>query len=347
MVGFVPERSFVVAVLRASSDQVEVPIINAVVRFDLDAQGRNRREMAAAYAGHVGRICASENACEVLAVIVDDRIREPGPHDGVGREVRAGAHGALIAGFARCLLDDHEIALTGAWAVGAIGKDQRWWSLPDPEMRGTLPDPAVSMVTVAHVLDGRPIHRSRADLSALVAPDPDTCAQVAAYLDEAMVAARDHYADAIRRGDPDSYHRRMLEQVLWQVANIEFGTTLAAREFAELAAALRDRVVRDSLFALAVGDHAAAAERLWSALARALSESDRADAAALLGYSAYVRGDGPLAGIAFEAALEADPAHPMAILLETALRAGMRPEQLRRLARCGLETAADLGVELC
>jgi hypothetical protein len=345
MVGFVPERSLVVAVLRAAPEHVDVPIIDAVVRFDLDQDGGSRRGLAAAFAEHVGRICLSENAGEVLAVIVDDRVREPAPRRPDAH--RTGPCGALIAALARRLVDDYEVVLGGAWAVCAIDTEQRWWSLLDADQRGTLPDPATSMVTVAHVLDGRPIHRARSELTALVAVDTALREEVAAQLDDAVTAARDRYVGAIRRGDPDGYHRRMLEHVLWQIANIEFGTRLTAREFAELAAALRDRVVRDALFALAVGDHAAAAERLWVTLVQVLSDSDRADAAALLGYSAYVRGDGPLAGIAFQAALEAEPSHPMAILLETALRAGMRPDQLRRLARSGLETAADLGVELC
>ncbi|MFE7800083.1 DUF4192 domain-containing protein [Nocardia sp. NPDC057440] len=348
MVGFVPERSLVVAVLRTAPEHVDIPIIDAVVRFDLDQGARGSCGPAAVFAEQVGRICHGENASEVLAVIVDDRVRAPAQRRSEARRVtRTGSHGALIATLARQLVDDHGVILGGAWAVRAIDKDERWWSLPDAERHGALPDPATSMVTVAHVLDGRPIHRARSELTAMVAADGPLRAQVAAQLEDAVTAARDRYARAVRRGDPDGYHRRMLEHVLWQIANTEFGTRLTARELAELAAALRDRVVRDALFALAVGDHAASAERLWAELVRVLSDSDRADAAALLGYSAYVRGDGPLAGIAFQAALEADPSHPMAILLETALHAGMRPGQLRRLARSGLETAADLGIELC
>jgi hypothetical protein len=347
MVGFVPERSLVVAVLRGAPDHAGIPIIDAVVRVDLEQDGVSRRGLATAFAEHVGRICVSENAGEVLAVIVDDRIREPAAFRSEARRAsRTGPFGTLIATFARLLVDDHDIVLGGAWAVRAIDKDERWWSLPDAERRGALPDPATSMVTVAHVLDGRPIHRARSELTAMVATNYALREQVAAELADALTAAHLRYADAIRRGDPDGYHRRMLERVLWHIANIEFGTRLAGGQLAELAVALRDRVVRDALFALAVSDHAVAAERLWAELVRVLSDSDRADAAALLGYSAYVRGDGPLAGIAFDAALEADPSHPMAILLDTALRAGMRPDQLRRLARSGVETAADLGIEL-
>ncbi len=344
MVGFVPERSLVVAVLRGATDAEQSPIIDAVVRFDLDQEGGSRRGLAAAYAECVSHICAAEGATEVLAVIVDDRVREPRRtrRNGAGS---TGPWGTLIAAFARRLARA-EVYLEGAWAVRAVEADQRWWSLLDANHHGTLPDPATSMVTVAHVLEGRPIRGTRSELTALVAPDEELAHQIAAHLDSARVLAHERYAAAVRRGDPDGYRRRALEHVLWQIANIDSGVTLTAQEYAELAAALRDRTVRDSLFGLAVGDHAAPAETLWVALTHALSGSDRADAATLLGYSAYIRGDGPLAGIALQAALEADPAHSMASLLEISLRTGMRPDTLRRLAYCGLGIAADLGIDL-
>jgi hypothetical protein len=50
---------------------------------------------------------------------------------------------------------------------------------------------------------------------------------------------------------------------------------------------------------------------------------------ALLAVSAYVRGDGPLTGVALSAALAADPGHRMAGLLDVALHGGVRPEELR------------------
>ncbi|MFX0580850.1 DUF4192 domain-containing protein [Nocardia nepalensis] len=343
MVGFVPERSLVVAVLRGAPDPGHSPIIDAVVRFDLDQEG-GRRGLAAAYAECVSQICAAEGATEVLAVIIDDRVREP-RRARRGGTASPGAWGTLIAAFGRRLAQA-EVFLEGAWAVRAIEADQRWWSLLDANHRGTLPDPATSMVTVAHVLEGRPIRGARSELTDLVATDDELARQVASHLDSARAAAHERYAAAVRRGDPDGYHRRALEHVLWHIANTDSGVSLTAREYAEVAAALRARMVRDSLFGLAVSDHAAAAENLWVALAQALSGSDRADAATLLGYSAYIRGDGPLAGIALQAALDADPAHSMAILLEISLRTGMRPDTLRRLAYCGLGIAADLGIDL-
>ena len=46
----------------------------------------------------------------------------------------------------------------------------------------------------------------------------------------------------------------------------------------------------------------------------------------LLAFSAYARGDGPLAGVSLDAALRCDPTHRMAGMLDTALQSGMRPE---------------------
>lgn len=211
---------------------------------------------------------------------------------------------------------------------------------------GTLPDPATSMVAFAHVLNGRPIRSARSELTDLLTPDTELAAQVEADLDEAIAQAHDRYVEAVRRGDPDSYHRHGLQRVLWQVADTDSAITLTARDHAELAAVLRDRMVRDALFALALGEHAEPAERLWVALDRALPGSGRADAATLLAYSAYVRSDGILAGVALQSALQADPTHSMAILLETCLRTGVRPETLRRLAHTGSGIATDLGVDL-
>lgn len=343
MIGFPPERSLVVLVLR-SSGRGAGSIIDAVVRFDLDQNG-GRRLRAGMVAQCVLQICAHDDIAEVLVVVVDDRAVESPRRGETGERCGTGRFEVLIDALDRRLAT-HEIALTGAWAVRAIEPEQPWWSLVGPDRQGTVPDPSASSVALSHVLDGRQIRGSRSELTALVAEDVEVRDQVAAILDGALSVARDRYARAVRRGDPSDYSRQALDYVLWQIANTESGVQLMVPELAELAAALRDRAVRDAMFALAVGDHAVAAEGLWAALTRALTGRDRAEAASLLGYSAYVRGDGPLAGIALEAALDADPDHPLATLLEASLMVGMRPDQLRRLARSGYDTAADLGIDL-
>jgi len=51
----------------------------------------------------------------------------------------------------------------------------------------------------------------------------------------------------------------------------------------------------------------------------------------VVGFGAYMSGDGPRAGIALEAALRCDPGNRMARLLDTALQAGMPPETVRKV----------------
>ena len=93
-----------------------------------------------------------------------------------------------------------------------------------------------------------------------------------------------------------------------------------------------------------LGVDAAAAESLWAVLARVLPEPWRVEALVLLAFSAYARGDGPLAGLSLEAALRSSPDHRMAGMLDTALQSGMRPEQSREPAGTGYRLARRLGV---
>ncbi|MFI9504203.1 DUF4192 domain-containing protein [Nocardia sp. NPDC052566] len=342
MLGFTPERSLVVLMLRPVPDPVDKSVIEAVARFDLD--DNTGPITAATVMASIAQLCAGLAAVRVLVVIVDDRLREPDTHRG-RLHTRPRRFDGLASALARGV-EGRALEFGGAWAVPGFAAGLPWWSVSGPDHHGQVSDPAASMVATAHVLDGRPTHTSRAELAALVAPDPVLAAEVAAQLDSALAVARDRYASAVRRGDPAGYSRTAIEQVLWQIANTESGEQLDAPEIAELIAALRDRPVRDAMFALALSEHALAAEGLWLALARAGSGSDRAEAAALLGYSAYARGDGVFAGIASAAALAADPAHPMATLLETALSIGLRPDRLRALARHGADTARALGIDL-
>ncbi|WP_306365531.1 DUF4192 domain-containing protein [Nocardia sp. CC227C] len=339
MLGFVPARSLVLAVLRAEAGRADTAAVDVVVRVDTDVAGR---AAARAVLDQLADICVRQRAVAALALIVDDRATVP---DARHRGVRARRHRELNDLLA-ARLAAAGVALTGTWAIAGFEAGRPWWSVPEPADTGAQRAPADSPVTFRQVLDGRPLRGSRAELAAVVAVDTDARAAVEAVLESVVAAAQARLAAAARRGESEVYTRTALRKVLWQIANIESGARLHPAELAELAVALRNPVVRDVMFALAPGDHAAAAETLWIHLARALPDPDRAEAAALLGYCAYVRGDGPLAGVALEAALASDPDHTMARLLETALRNGLRPTQLRRIAETGREAAAILGVDL-
>ncbi|MFD4430298.1 DUF4192 domain-containing protein [Nocardia sp. NPDC058497] len=330
MLGFVPERSLVVAILHGPG-RGGTAAIEAVVRFDLDGVCDPRR--IDQFTACVGSICVREQATGVLAIFVDDR-------------ALSGVPGALRDVALLDALGAAGIAVRGAWSAPAIVAGARFRSLFDRAGGGVVGDPAASLVALSHVLDGRQIRRSRSELTALVVPDRQLCAQVSARLGPEVARYRGELSAAIRAGNGVAFQRRRLEWVLWQIADTASGAPRADRELARLAATLRDRPIRDAMYGLALGDHAEAAEQLWAQLARATPGTDRAEAAALLGFSAYVRGDGPFAGVALTAAVEADAGHPMAVLLETSLQSGLRPERLRKLAHCGRQIAADLGVDI-
>ncbi|TCJ89568.1 DUF4192 domain-containing protein [Nocardia alba] len=328
MLGFVPERSLVVAVLHEVAGGA-AEAIEAVVRFDLDVATDIR--LLDEFAACLGSICLREEATGVLAVFVEDRAEFE------GEEV------ARTAELIDVLAQDG-IAVRGVWSVPAIAAGERYRSVFGVVGTGMVADPTSSIVAVSQVLEGKQIRGSRQEMTALLVPDDLLCARVRAQLAPADARYRGGLAAATRAGSAIAYQRRALEWVLWQIADTASGAPRAARELARLAATLRDRPIRDAVYGLAVGDHAEAAERLWAQLARATPGADRAEAAALLGFSAYLRGDGPFAGVALAAAVEADPEHAMAVLLETSLQTGLRPERLRGLALCGHRIAADLGV---
>ncbi|WP_169815518.1 DUF4192 domain-containing protein [Nocardia inohanensis] len=339
MLGFMPERSLVVTVLRTEIDGGPASAVDVVARMDLESQGR---VATAEMVDRVARLCAQRQAVSAIALIVDDRATVPGRRH---RGVRARQHGNLIAALEH-RLDADGVPLAGAWAVREIGAEQAWWSVNGPGRRGTQPDPAASLVTLRQVLEGRPMRGSRDELTASVAVDAELRERVSRELAREEETAAARTAGALRCADPERFTRDALRRVVQAIAAMAAGALPGAAELAEVAVALRDSTVRDVMFALIEDPHADAAEALWLQLTRALPDADRVYAATLLAYHAYARGDGPLAGVALEAALSCDPAHKVAVLLDAGLQSGMRPHRLRRLAESGREAAADLGVNL-
>jgi len=192
------------------------------------------------------------------------------------------------------------------------------------------------------VLDGRRLYARRADLQAVIAVDDRARSVSLSGLIAEHAAARDE----AHRANPMACIRRDVEESMAAAARVGDGQPLADVELAALACALVDVQVRDTLYALAVGHSAGEAESLWALLSRSLPTPWRAEALVLLAFSAYARGDGPLAGVSLEAALRCEPGHRMAGMLDTALQSGLRPEHIRDLAVTGYRLAERLGVRL-
>jgi hypothetical protein len=240
-------------------------------------------------------------------------------------------------------LSANDIPLWAAHIVDRVGVGGRWHCVDGCGSRGTVDDPESSPVTVAAVLDGRRLYGRRGDLLAVIEVQDTRHAQ---RIGEAIAALQQGRTQGPGDGDPEGRTRCAVHDALTAVERVAGGTALSDAEIAVVAYGLSDVQARDTLYALAVGERAGDAETLWATLSRCLPEPWRVEALVQLAFCAYVRGDGPLAGMSLEEALRINPVHRMAGLLDRALQRGMRPEQIRELALTGYRLADGLAIEL-
>ncbi len=308
VLGFVPEKSLVLVTIDRSE-------MGCVMRVDLSPELFRS-------VGHVAEVAAAARPDAAIAVVVDA--------EGAGcrlcnddyRDLR----NALNDG-----LGDRAIELLDFHVVDTVGANGRWHCLDGTW--GTVDDPWASLLAMAAVLDGRRLYARREDLQKVIALTDAAASDALARVIRGQAAMEVDPVGAV-------------EDAMAAAAQVATGEELAQAVLARLARALTDPQVRDVLYALAVGDMAAQAEALWAGLSRALPAPWRAEALVLLAFSAYARGDGPLAGVSLEAALGCDATHRMAGMLDTALQSGMRPEQIRDLAATGSRLAEQLGLPL-
>lgn len=319
VLGFVPENSLVLVSLADGE-------LGSVLRVDLS-------EGLVDGIAHLAEVAATAEPQAAIAVIVDAE----GAHCPRCNEDFRNLCAVLTEALSR-----HEIDLWAAHVVDRVAVGGRWRCVDDCGCAGPVEDPGASPLAAAAVLDGRRLYACRADLQAVVAVDDRAGSdELAAELSQ-YAAAR----EIAHRADPARCGRRDVENAMAAAARVAGGQLLSDAELAELGCALGDVEVRDTLYALAVGENSGDAESLWAALARNLPLPWRVEALVLLAFSAYARGDGPLAGVSLDAALRCAPDHRMAGMLDTALQSGLRPEQIRELAVSGYRIAKRLGVRL-
>ena len=315
VLGFVPEKSLVLVSLEGGE-------LGSVLRVDLSEELLDGVE-------HLAEVAAAAGPEAAIAVIVD----VDGAHCPRCNEDYRQLCTALSEALAQ-----NNIELWAAHVVDRIAAGGSWHCVDGCGSSGMVDDPSASPLAVAAVLDGRRLYPRRTDLQAVIAvDDPTRSAGLAATLERVE-------QQAARRADGQP--RRDVENAVAAAARVAAGQALPDAEVARLGCALTDPQVRDLLYALAVGESAASVESLWAVLARTLPPPWRVEALVLLAFSAYARGDGPLAGVSLEAALRCEPDHRMAGMLDTALQSGLRPHDIRRLADTGYRLADRLGVRL-
>jgi hypothetical protein len=313
VLGFIPEHSLAVVTV----DDAE---LGCVMRVDLSPG-------LAGNTGQLAEVIGAAGPDQAIAVIVDEF--------GADCEACGTDHELLADALSRSLADEG-VELLAVLVVDRVAAGGRWFCADGCGAHGAVDDPDASPLAAAAVLDGRRLYRRRADLQQVIAvTDADRCERLAeAIAGHGVVKLTTRTA------------REAVYAAMATAARLADGIEPADAELVAVVCALADPRVRDTLYALAVGDCAAEAESLWALMARTLPRRWRPDALSLLAFSAYARGDGPLAGIALEEAVRISPAHRMAGMLDSALQSGMRPEQIREMALSGYRTAGKLGVRL-
>jgi hypothetical protein len=314
VLGFVPEKSLVLVTLERGE-------LGCVMRADLS-------DDACDSVVHMAAVAAASCPDGAIVVIVDEEGASCRMCNDDYREL------TRVATYA---LEEHGIELRDAHVVDRIAAGGRWHRADGPG-GGVVEDPSSSPLAVAAVLDGRRLCATRDELlDVITATDLEHSAVLSEVIERAA-------HDGGSR--PDAAARRDVELAMAAAADVAEGRIVTDDDVARLAWALTDPRVRDTLYALAVGRTGDQVEALWALLSRVLPEPWRVEALVLLAFSAYVRGDGPLAGVSLEAALRGNASHKMAQMLDQALQSGMRPEQIRELARTGYRLAKRIGVVL-
>ncbi|MCA4727222.1 DUF4192 domain-containing protein [Mycolicibacterium fortuitum] len=291
VLGFVPAESLILVLVRGGA-------LDSVMRMDL-------------------RDAATDGAAVRLAQLVDRQAADGVVVVVVSEKAAACTAGAervrAMVGDVESELERRGYPLYDAVMVDRVEAGGHWSCIDDNAIAGVLEDPASSELAAAVVAAGQRMFDSRAELEEFVAVDVERVAAVVPLLGE------------VRPVEDVATSVRAAVDAMRLMAD---GEDLTDAALAEVGASLVDVRVRDALLHVGGSEATAAAEHLWTALARVLPGPFRAEALTLLAFSAFRRGSGVVAAVALEAALSANPGHRLAGALDAALQSGMRPEQL-------------------
>ncbi len=200
----------------------------------------------------------------------------------------------------------------------------RFFSVEDLDDPGTPYDLAAHPFTASQVLLGRVAHESRAALrDTLISHDDEDA--------EAVAAAADAVVDGLigaGRGAPGAggISALMVAEARWLQTTVRSWVSSGAAVSAEEAGRVLVLVSFEALREVAWSEMSRATARqhveLWRGLVRRAPVDVRAGAAGLLGFAAWLAGEGALAWCALERCFEADPddqlGQHVAALLESA-----------------------------
>jgi hypothetical protein len=217
--------------------------------------------------------------------------------------------------------------------------DGRYWSYqcghpeccpPEGVAVNLAAHPAAAVLSAA----GMTVLADRSELARTLAPLTEVAESMKLAADKARRRAADLIGQAADGQEVGDIFQPMADagrrSVRLAVTMYRRGAELTDHgEIAWLGLALTDMRVRDDAWARMDPRFNDAHQRLWTCLLRHLPAEFAPAPAALLAFTAWQGGDGALASIAIDRALDADPAYSMALLVADALQAGLPPSAAR------------------
>lgn len=315
LLGFYPERSLVAIGLQHDG--------SVLLTLRIDAP-RNLPEAL----GVIDQIApVLQRACphRVVVAYCDDYVLEE--HDAVQREqVTLSALRAYETVRELAPVLARELATSGLSAVFV------WPSRPGMPRRDGGPVPQIA---VAQVLSGRRLLRNRAE--------------VAARLDPANGAARARVRQHLEALDGVPHARVDLVAMVTDILERHCGdpqhtcrvAALEPHDAAVCILAMQDIRVRDIVITLVAQERTWCQDELWCRVTQVAPTEYVAPVATMAAITAYLSGDGALAGCAFDLALRHDPGYSLAEMVDESLRVGLHPEQLRAILASTFDPVDD------
>jgi hypothetical protein len=273
-------------------------------------------------------------AGEVVVVVFDDAVPDALPDAAPEPDAAAGAAlpwraeiGALAEQCERhgLVVGDVMLVRGGRWRSYVCTDPRCCPAEGNPMPAGTSP------LAAAATYAGLVALPDRAALAATLDPAPEPDRVRLMPLISSCESAAPHKSVAGQRAKHDRAVKRAIfaaarraDEPVWNAADLDDDTVAA------FGAALRSFEVRDPLW-VALDHRRLGGDPLWRALAARLPAPYDATPLFLFGWNAWRSGDGALAGIAAERALESDPSYSAADLLLAALRYGMDPRKVPRM----------------
>jgi hypothetical protein len=241
---------------------------------------------------------------------------------------RAGA----FAGVVRHCLAEGRPPVVGIFRVD----DARWWRLDGPSRDddpGTPYDLSVHPFTAHTVVEGTVVLGSREELAESLATDPAEARRVA---QRAAQRATRRVPNRSARVAEGRWVQRRVRRFLTD------GRALTTSEVARLTLDLGiDLEIRDVAWAEMDRDNARRHVDLWRDVVRRSPDHLVAAPAALLGFAAWLSGNGALAWCAVDRCQAASPGYSLAGLLTQALAGGLPPSAWTPLPRSVLTLFDD------